>query len=189
MSEAEFRRAQLFMARSLAKKEQSTQQIEKKLKERGFSEEIRKRVIEDFQKMGYLDDERWLQNRLSMLKSAKKGPRMISQKLLLEGASREEAKCAKMSAQEEESIIQDLLKTRYARRNLKDRKERDKVIASLCRRGFSLSAILKSIDKLVHSERMGLFNAGYKEFSEEDWKEEEEERLDWEGTLADGLEE
>lgn len=146
--EAEEReRALAFSLRSLGKKSQLTREMEKKLILRGYSQEIVNQVIAYLTERGYLDDQAWIQRFVEAAQRKKEGPKATLQKLRVKGIDKREAELAVASfnSQDQSKDIQYWLKTRYAKYDLNDHKERHKVFSALVRKGFDFEAVISAL--------------------------------------------
>jgi regulatory protein len=151
----EYQYAKVYAVKRLALQGMLSSALARSLTERLVSKETTERLIEEFLEQGLLNDESWAASFVRTQKAKKMGPRAITQKLAHKGVRGEilkEAVHEAWNAQDQEALIRQLLKTRYARRNLSDYKERQKVVASLVRRGFDLSAILGASNGTIESE-------------------------------------
>jgi SOS response regulatory protein OraA/RecX len=114
------------------------------LRDRQISEETIERLLADLTKLGVLNDKEWAASFARGQTRKKVGPRAIVQKLANKGVRGENLKEAVEDSWDpiqQQTMILDLLKTRYSKRDLSDFKERKKVISSLVRRGFDLTHI------------------------------------------------
>lgn len=116
--------------------------LSRSLRDRLVSERAIEHVINDLTELGLLNDKEWTESYVRVQAARKMGPRAIAQKLAAKGMRNCKALEGIWDVDEQKNSIKHLLKTRYSKRNLKDARERQKVIASLARRGFDLSAIL-----------------------------------------------
>jgi regulatory protein len=123
-------------------------ELKKKLKEKGVRNLIIEEVIAKCKDYGYLNDQSYIEGYIRQQILRKKGPQFIIQKLITKGISKEKAQ-ELLSELDSESThtdsIKNLLETRYKTKNLSDFRERQKVVLSLLRRGFSLESIQSSI--------------------------------------------
>jgi regulatory protein len=118
------------------------------LKERFVSEIMIQQMFHELNNLGFLNDREWSASFVRMQTSRKVGPHVIAKKLASKGIKGEELEKAlekSWNSDSQKKQILSLLKTRYAKRNLTDFKEKQKVIASLVRKGFKLSIILDII--------------------------------------------
>lgn len=151
--EEEFRTLECLLAKRYALKRLSTQamlstRLSRSLKERLVSENAIEIVIYELRELGLLNDKEWVASFVRVQTSRRVGPRAIAQKLAgkgVRGGNVAEALDGMWDPAEQKKGIRHLLNTRYAKRNLKDPRERQKVIASLARRGFELSEILSLV--------------------------------------------
>jgi len=145
--EKEYRQAKNYTLRRLSKQSYYSGQLAKLLKEKFVQPKTIQRLVTEAQELGFLDDEAWLQMFIrSHLR--RYGKRAVYTKLLGKGVSREEAQRViekECSSEEEAESIQHLIRTRYRSRDFSDRKEKQKVIASLMRKGFSLDLICAAL--------------------------------------------
>ena len=145
MDTEEYKLAKLYAMRRLSRQSMLSSALAKALQQRSISEEIIEHLIVEFTRLGYLNDEAWVEGYVRGQTRRKQGPRAIAAKLINKGIARDEVSevlSPLKSDEQQKSAILDLLATRYKQRDLKDQRERQKVIASLMRRGFNLSAIL-----------------------------------------------
>ena len=141
----EYRMAKLYALRRLSAQSLPSTTLARALRQRLVTEETIERLNEELKQQGYLNDEEWTASYVRGQIARKRGPKAIVQKLAHKGISEEQAHSALESASgadQQKQAIAKLIQTRYASRNLSDFKERQKVIASLARRGFDLSIIL-----------------------------------------------
>jgi SOS response regulatory protein OraA/RecX len=121
--------------RLLSLKSYSIYELRKKLIRKGFEPEDIEPVLEKYQKLGFLNDKDLSERRIEAYKKRGYGPHWIAGKFKQQGL-----KPSFYSPEEQKEIIARLLKTPiYAR------KDRNKQIAALQRRGFDLDAIFSII--------------------------------------------
>lgn len=122
-------------------------EIEKMLKEKLVSEHNCKAVVAACAEYGYLHDEKWLAGYVKGQISRKQGPATIRQKLQLKGFSDETISDAieELGTDAQKEAIQKILTTRYRSKNLEDAKERNKIIGSLLRKGYSLDLVREAL--------------------------------------------
>lgn len=144
----EYQCAKNYAMRRLSIQSMLAAALARSLKERLVSAPTIQKVLEELASLGFLNDEEWAASFVRTQNARKVGPRAIAQKLATKGVRGE---CLEQALQnswntsDQESSILQLLKSRYAKRNLLDFKERQKVIASLVRRGFDLPVILNCL--------------------------------------------
>lgn len=141
----DYPKARQLLIKKLGMKSYSTRDIRRWMKEKGVDSDIAERLIAEFQQGGYLDDAAYLQTFVRSQRARRYGPRAIALKLMQKGFSEKEIAQALDGEVDDSSAVRQLLDTRYRSRNLSDPRERQKVIASLMRRGFSLDVILNTI--------------------------------------------
>lgn len=140
--------AKNFLLRRLAMKNYHSTELLAALAKRGVDEAVSLPLLAEFSQQGYLNDEAWLNSSIRALRQQRFGFKAIEMKMRMKGIREEEVliaiKAIKESEGEEDgerhSIVR-LLETRYRSRDLSDRKEKQKVIAGLMRKGFSLDDI------------------------------------------------
>lgn len=144
----EYRQAKQYVIRRLAAQQLPSTILADNLRERLVSEPVIEQLLEEFRSLGYINDEEWIEGFIRRQLRRKLGPRAIAQKLAVKGLKEESVEMVETVSSEEsqKELIQALLTTKYVKRNLSDAKERQKVVASLARRGFSLSVIFDCIN-------------------------------------------
>ncbi|MBA3602869.1 MAG: RecX family transcriptional regulator [Parachlamydiaceae bacterium] len=158
----EYKGAKAFVLRRLSQKNYHSQELLGALAKRSVSKVTAVRIISEFTAQGYLNDSGWLSSFVRTLRSQRFGFKSILLKLMHRGITKEEAsetiEIFRESESEEDnskSSIEKLLDSRYRSRDLSDRKERDKVIAGLMRKGHDLKDIFEVL-KLRKSREYGL---------------------------------
>ncbi len=148
-SQQEFLKAKAFVLRRLSQRNYSSFELKKALKERHVSPQSIDKVLDECRHLGYLDDQSWLEGYITTLQMKKMGPRAIMMKLQSKGVP-EEAYSAVLSEivtpDTQFERIAKLLETRYRSRDLTDYKEKQKVIASLLRKGFDFEVVNNCIN-------------------------------------------
>lgn len=146
----EYKGAKSFVLRRLSQKNYHSQELIAALSKRHVTKEISEKIVQEFAVQGYLNDATWLASFVRVLRSQRFGFKAILLKLMHKGIPKREAVEAISLIQENESedqstkaSIEQLLNTRYRNRQLSDRKERDKVIAALMRKGYELNEIFE----------------------------------------------
>lgn len=144
----EYGRVKGYVLWRLSKQSFHSEQLKKQLRDKSVPESTVDQVIEEFKRLNLLDDEAWMHS-FARVQKKRYGLRLVRQKLQAKGFSRETIQ--KLTDHweeegEEEGVIDQLLKTRYRKKNLSDVKERQKVIASLIRKGFSYSQIEAALE-------------------------------------------
>ncbi len=146
----EYKGAKAFVLRRISQKNYHSQELIAALAKRNVSKDIALRIVSEFLAQGYLNDSGWLTSFVRIMRAQRFGFNAIMLKLRHKGISKEEALAAIEIFQEAESeednsksSIEQLLNSRYRSRDLSDRKERDKVIAALMRKGYDLNDIFE----------------------------------------------
>lgn len=134
-----------YVIKRLALRSFSTVELKNDLRKKKVSPELIGAVLEEFIHLGYLNDEAWLESFLAGSARKKRGPQAIAQKLYQKGYSQSQIE-AIVSGLDQKEPLAKLMATKYRNRNLGDYKERQKVVASLCRKGFALDEILQALN-------------------------------------------
>jgi regulatory protein len=152
----EYKGSRNFIIRRLALKNYHSQELSAALKRRGVSCDTVDRVICEFLQQGYLNDEAWLASYIRGLRLQRFGFNSILLKLRHKGIPKESALLAiseikenEGEGQDERASIDKLLETRYKNRDLSVKKERDKVIAALMRKGYGLDDIFCKLNRFM----------------------------------------
>lgn len=146
--EFEYRQAKNYCLRRLSLQAMLSTALTRALKDRLISEKTIQQVISELNDQGFLNDQEWSASFVRTQTSRKVGPRAIAQKLASKGIKGDVLDTAlekSWDCDTQKKLILSLLKSRYAKRNLNDFKEKQKVIASLVRKGFDFSIILEVI--------------------------------------------
>lgn len=148
----ETRYAKNYCLKRLSSMSCSSVQLRQKLEERLISAQVIEAVLGELEQLGYLNDREWVENYIR--RQPKCGPRLLAAKLRAKGFPREmieESLEGNSDSEEEKERLLSLIKTGYRSKNLKDFKDRQKVIASLIRKGFNISVIKEVMNLLVNS--------------------------------------
>ena len=146
----EYRMAKNYAIRRLSLQGMLSTALARLLKERLVSVQTVNKVLEDLSELGFVNDQEWVASFVRSQSGKKVGPRAIAQKLANKGIRGEKLELAlekSWGAAEQTPLILQLLKSRYAKRNLSDFKERQKVVAALVRRGFDVTVIFHCMDR------------------------------------------
>jgi regulatory protein len=147
--ELEYKAAFAYALKSIALRSRASSEIQKKLEQNLVSAPVIKRILTEFNQKGYLNDLAWVENFVRQQLARHLGPQAIALKLRAKGIPSDLVKqvLGQLEGSEsQEKHVLHLLKTRYSSRDLSQFKERNKVIASLIRKGFSFSVIRKVIN-------------------------------------------
>ena len=143
----EHRRVKNYVLWRLSKQSYHSEQMSKMLRERLVQERTIDSVLKELQESGYLDDEAWLK---AFVRSQQKryGLPIILSKLRMKGLSvgtLQHLSEDRGNPEGELEAIRHLLQTRYRLKDLTDYKIRQKVFASLVRKGFSFDQVKAAI--------------------------------------------
>lgn len=143
VAELEYTGARRYAIWRLSRMAQSRQGLALALERVLVSEACCERVVNEFTAAGFLNDQEYSQRLVAAEQARGRGPAAARRKLQRRGIDEAVASDAleTMDADAQKASVQRLLETRYAKRNLDDFKERQKVIASLLRRGFSYDVV------------------------------------------------
>lgn len=148
VSESYLRRAKERALWYLSRSDCSAKELTQKLCRADFPKEVAQAVTERMKELGYINDERYAERLAeSYILSKKVAPRLAVSQMIAKGIDSETAKQA-IQATESDSveIIRELIEKKYQSK-LKSDDGVKKVIAALCRRGFSFSDIRQAIKK------------------------------------------
>lgn len=152
-AQKEFERANFFVLRRLTQRSYSSFELRSQLVERLVSTATIDRVLDECVRLGYLDDVAWLESFIRGQKSKKIGPKMIESKLYQKGIPKSfYAQYLEKGMTDEEQMegIEKLLNSRFRSKDLSDYKEKQKVIASLIRKGFDFELVSRIINKWLN---------------------------------------
>ena len=146
----EYRLAKQYVLKRLSLKSYPSDELIQKLQDSLISDEVIAKIIQECQQLGYINDLEWIQSFIRQQISRHTGPKMIMIKLKKKGLSNEVLNQAKAIIDEmgdalQKEQISKLLKSKYSKRDLKDFKERQKVIGALFRKGFDVDIIKATI--------------------------------------------
>jgi regulatory protein len=144
----EFNRAKSYLLRRLSRQNAHSVQASQWLKERLVQPEIVHQLLVEFEEKGFINDTEWIVHYLETHKK-KYGIRKLLFELGRKGISVDPALIEDGLSDEKKAIAQ-ILQKRYRSENFSDRKVREKIAASLARRGFSHEAISYSLSRLIY---------------------------------------
>jgi len=150
----EYEHAKRFSLRILSRKSISSYEFEKLLDSKLVSSQSSEKLLHEFQVLGYINDTDWISQFVKIQMQKKNGPKVIAKKLQSKGIPEEVFKEILEAVEEREpqqERIKEIIKTKYKKHSLSDSKERQKVIASLLRRGFEYASIFDSIAETMRS--------------------------------------
>jgi len=140
----ENKKVKAFVYKKLAQKSYSSFELKKLLKEYLVSSRLIDAILDECINLGYINDKDWIDSFIRSAKNKKCGPEWILQKLMSKGIDRETAKNALSrndSAENRIGRIKSLIDSRYKARDLTDYSEKQKIVCSLIRKGFSFEDI------------------------------------------------
>jgi len=123
-------------------------QLREKLLDAEFEPDIVEQVIEDVKRAGYQDDERYARNYIEFRQGQKSRRQLIQELQFKKGIPSEvlQKVCQEVELSDEKELIKKQLKKKNYDFSNCDPKERQKLIASLLRRGFCIKDILSVMD-------------------------------------------
>jgi regulatory protein len=145
---AEYAGALKFVMRRLSMRNHLGTELAGKLKDCLVSDKIIEKTLVECTRLGYLDDNVTLQAYVQSLLRKGYGPRAILPKLLRKQIPYQQA-CELIEQLDEKVHVQricHLLETKYRSKKLEEFSDRQKTIASLMRKGFSLNDIKQAFD-------------------------------------------
>ncbi len=135
LNQLERQGARKYVFNKLARRSYPSAELEKLLIDRLVSEQTITSILNECKQNGYINDQEWTERFIAGQVRKGHGPHLIQQKLRAKGVS------AQTPPDDQNQQIQTLLQTKYRNKDLKNPKERQKVTASLARRGFDFEAI------------------------------------------------
>ncbi len=148
--EEEYRRLKKYALWRLAKQNYHSQQLKNLLLRRSGQVPMIDGLILELKQSGILNDEAWIEVFIRS-QSKRYGPSRLGLKLRQIGLDQETVQIIQErseNAGEQKEAILNLLHTTYRNRDLSDRKNRSKVIASLMRKGFHYEEIRQAFGSL-----------------------------------------
>lgn len=143
----DYRKAKVYALKRLSSKAYLSKELRESMLRKEFLPEHIERILSECRELGYLNDEEWLNAFVRGQISKKRGPKAIAAKLFQKGFPRDKIQEVVTEIKGSDSPadgIRQLLQTKYKNKNLKDYREKQKVIASLARRGYDFEDILKA---------------------------------------------
>ncbi len=150
------KRCRSYAMNLLIKKDRSERELRTRLFEAEYPEKVVEDAIEYLKGFSYIDDERYSENYIRA-NCSRAGLKEIKNKLRMKGIKDEDINSAIEKSYEDGILSQDenhelilrLLKKKLAGRNTVDIKERQKIVASVYRKGFELGEINSAFDEIV----------------------------------------
>jgi len=144
----EFQRVRNYVIWRLSKQNYHSQEVSRLLKERLASQSTIQKVMQEFIEKGFFNDQLWVESFIRTQRKRLALPAIL-QKMKLKGLSQEEIESVRKTWQDvdqEKLSIENLLRTRYRKKNLEEFSEKQKVIKALLRKGFSFENIKQVLD-------------------------------------------
>ena len=145
--ELELKLAKQHALRLLAFKGRFSSELQKKLEEKGISADAVYKIMEECQRLGYLNDAEHIESAIRKEQRKGYGPRLIALKLK-EHKEISEGMLGNLYVSQKE-ILEKLLKTKFRKVQWEDFKARQKAINQLQRRGFDFETIKEMIQKTI----------------------------------------
>jgi len=147
----EYDYAKRYIFKRLAAKYYHSRELAKILQNFLVSEPTIQRILEKCQTIGYVNDQEWVESFIRCHQNRNIGPQEMARKLKQKQVPDIEIHQALKkldNPQLQQQRILTLLTSRYRTRDLKNAKEKHKVIGSLFRRGFDLDQIYETLKSL-----------------------------------------
>lgn len=148
--EYELVRAKKYAAHSLGSRMYTCHEIEDKLLRKGYSQEIAEQVIEEFCRLGYLNDKTYAE--LYIMDSVNlnyKGMYRIKQELAYKGVARSIIEQAVETTEADTyAKLCEYVESRFADIEISEYRELEKLKAKLARKGYSPQEIRNCFDDL-----------------------------------------
>lgn len=149
----EYKRVRNYALWRLSVQSYHSEQLTKLLKERSVRLPLVSRIISEFRDLGFLDDRAWIDRFIRTHRPRYSLNRIIA-KLYSKGLSRETLDSISREQQnpdEELTSVLNLLKGRYRTKDLRKFEDKQKVIASLIRKGFPYDVVKSAFRNLEHT--------------------------------------
>lgn len=151
----ELRLVKQYVLKRISIKNYHSLELYHNLAERLVSEHNAKSVIQEFKRLGYINDNDWMESFIKGQMNKKMGPRAILMKIRSKGIPIEAA-TQFMDQYDSPELrlerLEALIGRRYRTRSLTEFSDRQKVIAALIRKGFQVEDIRKAIQKVINSQ-------------------------------------
>ncbi len=147
----ELKRVKNYIIWRLSAKHYHSKEIERLLRDKLVSKAVTIAALTEFKEKGFFDDALWASS-FVRFKQKKIALPLILQQMRLKGIGEEEIEKTRLafcSDKKEKETVTHLLLSRYRLKNLNDFKEKQKVIQSLMRKGFSFEMIQQAIEDLI----------------------------------------
>lgn len=148
-SKWEYEHAFQYTLKRFSMKNYASSELKKLLKSRLVSEKNIEKIIHDSIQRGYIDDQNWINSFIRSQMARRNGPKAILYKLMLKGIPKdvaEETVSHMANSESSQTLISEIIKRKYRSLDLKDYKNRNKVIGALVRKGFDFDDILLALN-------------------------------------------
>ncbi|MCE2982392.1 MAG: recombination regulator RecX [Parachlamydia sp.] len=139
----EYGRVKNYVVWLLGRKSYHSQELWALLFKKKVAANILERVISEFKSAGYIDDEAWISSYLR-LNQKKYGKRLMLAKLRAKGIEAD----FHLQKNDEIESIRVLFQSKYRKKDLTDWKTKQKVVASLLRKGFEYEDVMAAIKEV-----------------------------------------
>jgi regulatory protein len=142
--EEEYKKAKKYTLDRLSLRSYPTAELVALLEKNLVSSETIDKIINDCKRYGYLNDKEWIESFVKSETARGVGPQKILYKLRSKGIDANTAEMfLKDNSRDEDviTVLKKLLETKYKRFDLNNYKEKNKVINSLLRKGYSYDSI------------------------------------------------
>jgi regulatory protein len=138
------RSSKIYSYKRLGQQAMCSSQLGQALQKQGAPDGVITDVISSLEKLGYINDQAWIQSFIRRHASRNDGPKKILMKLQQKGIDREDAQNAVNDyycENQQLGQIKRLMETRYKKYDLLDHKQKQKMISSLMQKGYSYQDI------------------------------------------------
>jgi regulatory protein len=149
----EYAKAKKYALDRLAMRSYPSTQLKKLLEKNLVSAETIQKLLHDFTKLGFLNDNEWVERFVKAQLARHVGPQKIVAKLMCKGIPQKEAVHSVENfsdPMEAQKSLRHLLSTKYKNRNLADFRERQKLFAALAIKGFDSQTIQSALSLDFH---------------------------------------
>lgn len=147
-NQLEYQKSKLYLLKKLAGRSYLSLELKSLLINKKVSLQTTSRLLKEFNALGYINDHDWILSFVRKEIRLGRGSRLIAMKLRKKQVSDSvitQVLGEYESPEEIHKMLSDLIQKKYAKINLKDPKNKRKVINSLIRRGFSFDDIFSVI--------------------------------------------
>ncbi len=153
LAAAERFKARQSAAASLAMQDASSKGLERKLRQKGISEEVARETVDRFVRLGFVQDEAYALRLANKLHEGKGYGRLrVAQELRAKGVERELAEQVLEQLPSDEDALFLRIEKKYAGVDWSNRKERAAAVRGLLRYGFSYEEVSDVVRRLKGEE-------------------------------------